>query len=118
MTRTRLTPLLALIPLLLSACVAIDHWTGQDVVQELQDIGVPARALVLEIWDTRVRLNDDIVVGFRLEVWPEDEESYEAETKSVIPVLFVPRIQPGSVLPVKVDPNDPQRVALDIFEEK
>jgi hypothetical protein len=103
--------------LTLSGCAAINEMTGQDVVQELQDIGIPARAMVLEIWDTGVRLNDDLVVGFKLEVWPENEDSYEAETRAVIPILYIPRIQPGSILPIKVHPQDPRTVALDIYEK-
>lgn len=101
--------------LVLSGCV-IGALTGESANQPVRESGVAASARVLEIWDTGTRLNDNPVVGFRLEVTLEDGSSYEAETKNVISILDIPQIQPGAVLPVKVDPVDPSRVALDIYE--
>jgi hypothetical protein len=43
---------------------------------------------------------------------------WQAETKALISILEIPRIQPGAVLPVMYDPNDPSRVALDIRRKK
>ena len=57
-------------------------------------------------------------MGFRLRVTLEDGTSYEAETKNVVSVVHIPQVQPGTVLPVKVDPEDRLRVALDIYEER
>lgn len=104
--------------LLLSSCSMIDGYTGEDTNKPVRESGVPASAEVLEIWDTGVRLNDNPVVGFRLLVTLEDGTSYEAETKNVVSIVHIPQVQPGAVLPVKVDPNDRERVALDIYEEK
>ena len=72
---------------------------------------------MLKIWETGVRVNDDPVVGFLLEIDANGMEPYEAETKGLISILWIPQIQPGAVLPVKYDPEDPSRIALDIFEE-
>jgi hypothetical protein len=105
---------LALGPL---GCAMVDRLSGESENRQIRQVGVPAEAQVLRIWETGVRINDDPVVGFELEVYPEGKEPYRAETKALISILFIPQIQPGSRLPVKVDPNDPQRVALDIYEE-
>ena len=102
---------------LFSSCAMIDHYTGEDDNRPVRESGFPATAEVLEIWDTGVRLNDNPVVGFRLLVTLDDGTSYEAETKNVVSVVHIPQVQPGAVLPVKVDPENHDLVALDIYEK-
>jgi len=63
-------------------------------------------------------VNHDPIVGFRLEVHAEGVEPFEAETKAVIGRLDIPQIQPGADLPVKYDPKDHKRVALDIYTDR
>ena len=104
--------------LLVSSCAMIDSYTGEDVNKPVRENGVPASAEVLEIWDTGVRLNDNPVVGFRLLVTLDDGTSYEAETKNVVSVVHIPQVQPGAILPVKVDPQNHQLVALEIYERR
>lgn len=101
-----------------SSCAMIDNYTGENVNKPVRENGVTASAKVLEVWDTGVRLNNNPVVGFRLLVTLEDGTSYEAETKNVVSVVHIPQVQPGAVLPVRVDPENRQLVALDIYEEK
>lgn len=113
MAHRRLTSALVVVVTALTSCAMIDRYTGEDVNAEVRARGFPAKAEVLEIWDTGVRLNDDPVVGFRLRVMLDDGSSYEATTKNVVSILQIPQIQPGAVLRVKVDPDDRQRVALD-----
>jgi len=113
-----LSLLTALTLSLTASCAMINAYTGEDVNKPVRENGVPASAEVLEIWDTGVRLNDNPVVGFRLLVTLEDGESYEAETKNVVSVVHIPQVQPGAVLPVKIDPKKPQLVALDIYVEE
>jgi len=113
-----LSLLTALILTLTSSCAMIDSYTGEDVNKPVREHGVAASAEVLEIWDTGVRLNDNPVVGFRLLVTLEDGTSYQAETKNVVSVVHIPQVQPGAVLPVKVDPENRQLVALDIYMEQ
>jgi len=95
----------------------IGSFTGEDVAKEIREKGLPAKARVLKIWETGVRVNDDPVVGFLLEIHADGMAPYEAQTKALISILWIPQIQPGAVLPVKYDPEDPSRIALDIFEE-
>jgi hypothetical protein len=111
------TALVAFVAAQLS-CAMVDRLTGEAENRKIREVGVPAEALVVQIWDTGITVNNDPVVGFELEVFGDDIERYRAETKARIPRLFIPQIQPGHVLPVKYDPADPQRVALDIYEER
>ena len=95
----------------------INSFTGENTAQEIREIGVPAEGKVLKIWETGVRVNDNPVVGFLLEVHADGLAPYEAETKALISILSIPQIQPGAILPVKYDPKDPSRIALDIYEK-
>ncbi len=104
--------------LVLAGCVTrmIDRMTGEDEANAIRQTGTPAFARVLSISDTGMTLNNDPVVHFRLRVYPEGGEPFEAETKAVIGRLDVPRIQPGAQVRVKFDPQDHTRVALDLYE--
>ena len=109
--------LAVLIPLLLCGCMTtlVDHMTGEDAAKAIRAAGSPARARVLRIWDTGMSLNNDPIVGFRLEVHAEGVAPFQAETKAVIGRLDIPQIQPGADVPVRYDPNDHKRVALDLY---
>lgn len=109
----------ALVPtLLLQGCFVADSMSGVTMARELQKTGEPAEALILRIWDTGMTVNDDPVVGFALEVRPKGREAYQAETKLRISRLDVARVQPGTVVAVRIDPKDSRRVALDIYDYK
>lgn len=95
----------------------VDSLTGGGTTREIRKNGLPAEAKVLKIWETGIRVNDDPVVGFLLEIHADGMAPYKAETKELISILWIPQIQPGALLPVKYDPKDPNRIALDIFEE-
>jgi hypothetical protein len=98
-----------------SSCSMVDNYTGEGANNTVRETGLPASAKVIEIWDTGVRLNDNPVVGFRLMVTLSDGTSYEAQTKNAISVVYIPQVQPGAILPVKVDPENRELVALDIY---
>ena len=96
----------------------IDNYTGEGDNRPVRESGIAASGEVLEIWDTGVRLNNNPVVGFRLQVTLADGTSYQAETKNVVSVVHIPQVQPGAILPLKVDPENHDRIALDIYEER
>lgn len=85
--------------------------TGGD----LRASGIPAQATVLKFWDTGASINDNPVAGLLLEVRGPNGEAYQVQTKSMIPRLSVGMLQPGAVVRVKIDPQNQQRVALDLF---
>jgi hypothetical protein len=117
----KLRSVVLLVPcILLCGCVMrlIDHMTGEDQANEIRKTGRPGTARVLRIWDTGMSLNENPIVGLRLEVHAEGIEPFEAETKALIGRLDIPRIQPGAELDVKYDPQDHTRVALDIYERR
>jgi hypothetical protein len=66
--------------------------------------------------DTGTTINNDPVVEFILEVTPPDGKPYEAHAKGLVSRLDIPAVQPGRIFPVKYDPQNPMRVALDVWD--
>jgi hypothetical protein len=107
---------LAILPSLLAGCAMIDRMSGVAEAKRLQASGVAASARVVEIWDTGITVNQDPVIGLKVEVTRADGTTYAATIpKSLISRLDVPRFQPGSVVDVRIDPQDPMKVALDAY---
>jgi hypothetical protein len=101
---------------LFAGCGMIDRMTGVAEAKGLQAGGVAADAEVLSLWDTGITLNQDPVIGLKVQVRPKDGQPYEATiAKSLISRLDIPRFQPGKVIPVRFDPKDPSRVAIDLY---
>lgn len=102
--------------LLLAGCAVADRMSGVAEAKRLQGTGTPANARILEIWDTGITVNDDPVIGMRVEISRSDGTTYTAAIpKSLISRLDVPRFQPGANVPVRIDPRDPNLVALDAY---
>jgi hypothetical protein len=92
----------------------INRMTGYSQAQELQKTGQPAEATILEIRDTGMTMNNDPIVDFVLEVRPEGKKAYKAETRMRISRIEIPQFQPGAVVEVNYDPNDPSRVSFNL----
>jgi len=105
-----------LISLLLSVAVLLTGCSGLYYSNpDLQTAGVSARAEILETWETGIKVNDEPVIGLKVRVQPAGGSPYEATIKRVlISQLEIPQFQPGAVIPVRVDPKDPSRVAIDL----
>ncbi len=111
----RTAPFLLLLALL-AGCGMIDRMSGVSLAKELQATGVAAPAEILRLWDTGITVNHDPVVGLEVEVRPADRPPYRARIeKTLISRLDVPRFQPGKEIPVRFDPKEPGRVAVDLY---
>jgi hypothetical protein len=73
-------------------------------------IGEPAEAVVLDISDTGITINDNPKVRLKLKVYPKDKEPFEATVSQVVSRVKIPRI--GDRVYVKFDPNNPTNVIL------
>jgi hypothetical protein len=116
--RITVVPAGIMLVVLATGCAAVNEMTGISQARELQRTGVAAQALIIRIWDSGMTLNNDPVVWFELTVHPDGQPPYTATTKSPISRLDVPRFQPGARVPVRYDPADPSRVALDVYTFK
>jgi hypothetical protein len=77
--------------------------------------GIPAQAKIVSVQQTGVMVNYQPQIAFTLEVQPPNGAPYQAQTKAVIPMVNIPQLQPGTEVPVKIDPNNPTKVALNIY---
>ena len=108
--------LLAAIVLVFFGCAIANHMDGVSKARDLQKRGVTADATILKVWDTGITVNNDPVVNLLLEVRPASGNQYEAQTKALISRIDVPQFQPGNVIPVVYDPNDPKQVAINVYK--
>lgn len=77
--------------------------------------GAPAQALVMQLADTGVRVNDNPQVKLVLEVHPMGQPPYQVETTAFVSMLKLAQIQPGQTVNVRYDPADPSKVALALM---
>lgn len=100
--------------LALSGCSALLLDVGGGLTPELAQRGVSATARILEIWDTGWTINDNPVIGMRVEVDAPDRPPFEARIeKTTVSRIAIPQFQPGAVVPVRFDPANPSLVAVD-----
>ena len=92
----------------------VEKFSGTQHIHRVQETGKPAEAKVLKIWDTGIKVNDNPVVGFSLEVKAVDGDVYLATTQCIISILDIPQVQPGRILQAKYDAEDHSKVALEI----
>jgi hypothetical protein len=86
--------------------------------ERLMETGKPARARVVTARYTGAVINDIYKeYDFTLEVFPEGGEPYEAKTRGLVPIEETASFQPGMMIPVMVDPADPNDVAIGGNEE-
>jgi hypothetical protein len=79
--------------------------------------GKQAEGTILGVEDTGVTVNEIYpLIKVRLEVRPPGGQPYEAETKMLINRMEIPQIQPGLVVPVLYDPDDPDTVTIGVIE--
>jgi len=74
--------------------------------------GTPAVARVLDLKDTRTRVNYQPVIAIHLEVMPEGRPPYQAVVRQVVTVIDAAGLAPGRMVTVRFDPDHPQRVVI------
>ena len=106
-----------LLAVLFTGCAVADRMSGVSEARRIQEAGTPATARILKIWDTGITVNDDPVIGLEVEIAREDGSAYTATIpKSLISRLDVPQFQPGMSVGVRIDPQDPAKVAIDVYK--
>jgi hypothetical protein len=76
--------------------------------------GAPAEATITRNWPTNVRFGNRFGIGIEPDVRRPGYPPYTARARALVSILDVSRFQVGAVIPVKVDPNKPQRVYPDL----
>lgn len=78
----------------------------------LRSTGETAEASILKLQETGVRVNRQPRVKLTLSVRPSMRPAYEAVTHKLISYFEISQYQPGALLEVKFDPNNPQSVVV------
>lgn len=84
---------------------------GRKRRRALQERGVQARGVIVEVRDTGMTVNDNPRVAMRLRVEPKGEEPFEISKKKVVSRLAIP--QAGAQTIVVFDPEDHDNVEFD-----
>jgi hypothetical protein len=74
--------------------------------------GVDGRATIESVRDTGTLVNYDPVVEMQLQVQGPGGSPYRVLHRGTVPKLAVGRLTPGSSLPIKINRNNPQEVAI------
>jgi len=94
-----------------------DVFKGMNARAQLRATGLPGRATVVSLGESSgggtVTINDQPLLSLTLEVDDGFGDPYVVAFETVVPRYAVPRIQPGETIPVKIDPDDRQQVAVD-----
>ena len=96
-----------------------ERWNEATPDPTLLATGDPAEATVVEVEETRARFNDVPILRLLLDVhrpagavYRPDSKSNRVETMLRVPRLKFSQVQTGSILAVRIDPNDPSKVAI------
>jgi hypothetical protein len=87
--------------LMLFGSPLLSWWTNRRVREE----GQCATAKVLHVWDTGTTINENPVVGLRLEVHPIAGAPFIAETQQLISRLRVQDYKTDTTIDVRYDPE-------------
>lgn len=83
---------------------------GQDTAV-LQN-GEAARATILDLDDTGATVNENPVIKLHLLVEVSNRPAYTVSKTMLISRLQIPPFQPGQALNVRIDPKNPNNVAI------
>ena len=90
---------------------------GSPTERRIRKHGRPARGVVLAVGENSgggvVTINDQPYLNIRVRVEDGMSAPYETDFDAVIPRTILPQLQPGVVVRLKVDPQDPRRVVFD-----
>ena len=81
----------------------------------LQATGITCAATVTAVRDTGGMVNMEPIAELDLTVLPDGLPPYPVTIRQAISQFYIGRVQPGASLSVKVDPNDPSTVFIDIM---
>ena len=90
---------------------------GSRETRRILSTGRSALAMVSQIGESSIggttTINDQPYLNLQLEVRDGNTLPYTVEMDTIIPRSAVPQFQPGAMIPIKIDPNDPQKIAIN-----
>jgi hypothetical protein len=86
----------------------------QTAAANIAATGVDASATIVAVQDTGAQVNMQPMCSIDLTVMPDGLPPYPVTVRQVVPMVQLPALQPGKTLNVKVDPNNPATVFIDM----
>lgn len=105
-----------IVPLGLAGFFIFRLMKGSAERQKILQSGVPATAQVISVQQTGTYINNQPEVMATLMVQRAGSPPYQVNATLILSMLEIPRLQPGASVAVKVDPSDPQKVAIDLSQ--
>lgn len=79
--------------------------------------GIPGQALIVQIADTGMRINDQPRLQIVVDVHPIPGQAAFAPFRTThtgtVPMMAMARVAPGATVPVKCDPANPANLTID-----
>jgi len=104
--------ILALAILVMAGLLLLSQSRKGSAEEEIRLHGADGTARIISLVDTGSRYNYNPEVIVKMEVRPEKGTPFQAEVRTVIPMVDLPGYQPGTLLRVKYDPGDTSRVVI------
>jgi hypothetical protein len=79
----------------------------RNKIKEIVTYGKQGTAKVLKLSDTGVLINDNPQVKLLLEISIPNYPVYQAEKTLVLSIIYLPRVQPGAIVNILADPEQP-----------
>ena len=80
--------------------------------QQLAMTGLPATGRLLQVQQTGRLVNYNPEVAALVEVHHPQHGMYQVQTTAVVPQIAIPQAQPGAQVHVRINPTNPQDIAL------
>jgi hypothetical protein len=96
---------------------ALDKYSEMEAALQLEQAllssGTPGRATIQSFTDTGMRQNWQPLVAVDLHVTVPGQAPYTAQATSIVPQIYLGRLQTGAEVGVRVDPSDSSKLAID-----
>lgn len=101
--------------------VLVFRWMGKMKANndQLMMTGMPGQARIVQMGPTGMTINDAPQMNITMEVQPSMPDyrgaatPFMANLQALVPIYAMPRVQPGQMVPVRFDPMNPTRIAID-----
>jgi hypothetical protein len=87
-------------------------WEAQAAAAATSGGGTPGSAKVVALADSGMMINNAPVMDIDLEVSVPGRDPYPVRHRQIVAFAALANFQPGKVLPVRVDVNDPNTIVI------
>jgi len=93
---------------------------NRQATNKLLTTGLPGQATIVAMGDTGMRINNQPRLQLTLDVQPlaapgqpPPFQPFRTDTQITVPMMAMARVAPGTVVPVKCDPQNPASLTID-----